>query len=378
MAERQPNQHKVTVVVGGLEIGGWTEYQIDSSMIEPADRFSLQRPWLREAWDALPRDARVRVLVDGVVLIDGFIDDRKHAARAGTIAITGRDKVGRLVQDSAPSFAYDGLMLTEVVRRLAEPFFQTVTLSNARNRIVRRGHGVKAPAETEPVFLDSRTNSGRIDPGQVRWSVIQDLAARAGLNVWASADGRELVLGKPNYNQGPQFLFRASASGSNKPSTCTELEHDESNGDRYSQIVVVGSGAGDDANYGENVTSFRGEVLDGTAADGTGRDFQYPKRLILPEQGLRNAAEAQRVAEQRRRERDFRRDVVTATLPYHGQVIGGSNPTLFAPDTIARVVIEEESINAAYLIVSCRYSGSRGASEQTVCELVPSGTELVP
>lgn len=145
--------HRVMVTIGPLQIDGWLDYEILSTMIEPADGFTLTRPFSLDAWNLCKLDEAVKVAIDGTVVLDGFIDDRARDAKAGTMEISGRDKSGRLVQESIPNVVgWDGLLLDEAVRRLSAPWYTSNTFSNARNRSVARGKGHKATAGSEPAF----------------------------------------------------------------------------------------------------------------------------------------------------------------------------------------------------------------------------------
>lgn len=385
----RPREHRVSIVVDDRQIDGWLNYDIESSMIEPADSFTLRRPFDRDAWKLCPRGGKVKVLIDGVVIVDGFIDKRSRSAMAGTLEISGRDKGGRLVGESIPRVVYAGLKMTQVLAKLVDPWFETVTLSDARNRIIRRGKGHRSPAATEPLVIDSRIAGGRFDPGQLRWAVIEEIVSQAGLLAWSSADGRELIVGKPNYDQAPQYLIRVAASGSPNESTCLDLVYDEDDTNRYSLITVVGSGGGTITDYGVNVTGRTGTVVDGPGPRGTGRDFARQKILVMAETALRDNAEAKRIARREQIRRDFERTKATATMAYHGQIVAGTTRTLFAPNTIARVIDEDLPIgdgSAAsratghldypFLVYACKYSGSRDGGETTTLDMVPKGTEI--
>lgn len=124
MPERK---HQISIVCDGKKIPHWESYRIETSMITPADAFTLKRPWSADVWNAIPRDARVRVLIDSVVVLDGFVDRRHKSTKDGTMEVAGRDRSGRLVQESAPSANYEGLKLSEAIRRLADPWFEKVT-----------------------------------------------------------------------------------------------------------------------------------------------------------------------------------------------------------------------------------------------------------
>lgn len=378
-------KHNVVVVVEGEQVSGWESYRIECSMITPADAFTLKRPFDARAWNVLRKDARIRVLIDGITILDGFIDRRTKSAKDGTMEIAGRDRCGRLVQESAPSINYSGLLLVEAVRRLAEPWFTVIVLSDARNRSIRRGKGRRVPAGNEPIVVDIRVHktSGKVQPGMTRWQVIEEIVSRAGYCVWSSADGKELIIGKPNYQQAPQFLVVHPRQGSSTRSTCKDLVIDEDIGDCFSLITVAGAGGSDEdsANYGTNVSSMRGIVKDGPGLDGIGRDFVYSKRLYMPEASFVSNNDAQRVAVREAARRNFKKQVVSAVMPQHGQFIGTAAPTIFAPNTIARVIDEElePMLDKNFLIFGCVFEAAPGpdGGEFTSLEMVPSGTEIV-
>lgn len=378
-ARIKAREHVVSIIINGREIDGWSEYQIDSSLTEPADSFSLTRPFDWDAWQLCRRDARVRVTIDGICIINGFVDSRARAAKAGTLTITGRDICGRLLDESAPRTRFGGLDMKQTIEQLASPWFRTITFTNARNRKVRRGKGHQVPSGSEAIQLPPRPKNQRIDPGKKRWEVISEMISAAGLICWSSADGLELFVGKPNHKQEPQYLFMVSSIDSAEPSTVLDMRWEENNADRYAQIISLGTGANSDADYGEAVTTRKGSVVDNdsNSINGTGRDFLYPKQLRMVEQTIRDNDEASRFAAREQARRDFRRTVVTVEMPYHGQTLAGTRKTMFAPDTIARVVDEEIDEDELMMIYSCSYRSSRSAGETTTLMMVPKGTEIV-
>lgn len=374
-------RHYVRVIIEDEQIGPFENYRIESNLITPADGFSVRFPFSAQAWNLLERDAAVRVMVDATAVVDGFIDRRRKLSREGAIEIIGRDRVGRLMDESAPTINFAGLMLDEAVRRLSEDWFGAVALSDARNRSLRRGKGRRVPAGNEPLVINIRVpKSGRVHPGMTRWQVIEEICSKAGYLVTSSADGEELIVLKPNYSQAAQYLIVHPREGSKTKATCKDLIIDEDNGDRYSLITVAGAGGSDedDVNYGSNVTSRKGRWKDGPGLDGIGRDFKYPKRLYLPEKDFESNGDAQRVAELEAARRNFKRTNVTAIMPFHGQFISANACTIFAPNTIARVIDEDFApvLDAPFWIYSCVYSADRASGETTELQLVPSGTEV--
>ena len=373
--------HIVTAIVEGQEVEGWQSGNIESSMITAADSFVLRIPFSLTAWRTLRRDARITIMADGVPLLDGFIDKRKKSTRAGVIEIEGRDRVGRLADESAPAIDYSGMEILEAIRRLASPWFDTVTLSNARNRRIRRGKGRRVASGTEPVVtINVRVpRNGRVHPGQTRWQLIHEIAGRAGLIVYSSSDGKELFVGKPNHNQAAQYLFAVGKPGSSTRTTVRDLTIIEDDGDRFSLIMCGGVGGQTDTNYGKNITDNRGVVFDNpfNTLDGTGRDFIHPKRMYMPERAFSSNNDAQNVATLEKNRRDYKRHVISVESDMFGQLIGTGEPTFFCPDAVARVIDEESELDDLYLVSSCSYSFDRDNADTTVMHMVPVGTEIV-
>lgn len=389
----KPREHRVSIAINGREIGGWTEYEIETSIVEPVGRFSLTRPRDIDAWRLCHRDATVKVLIDGLPRMFGFVEERRTSSRAGTMTITGLDRAGRLVAESAPRSAYGGKTMLDVVKALAEPWYTKVTLDNARNRKVQLGKGAKVAGLKDPIallkgkrstkasdpikalFAKPSKSANRVDPGQSRWEVIEQIASRAGLAAWTSADGKELFLGRPDHEQPATFYFRHGRGQSN----VIDIDYGESNADRYSMITAVGSGITSAADYGEAASSRAGVVYDNpdNPVDGTGRDFLFAKRLVLPEQGVADRGEASRIAGREQLRRDFKRTGATITTWYHGQLVTGSARTLFANDTIARVIDDDIELDVDMMIHTLRFKASRDQGETTELEVVPRHTEIV-
>lgn len=377
MSQIDTPQHNISVIVDGVQIRDWETYQIMTDMLTPADRFALRMPFKVEVWNLCRGDRPIKVLIDDVEVMNGFIDERLVPEDDEAVEIIGRDRVGRLVDESAPSINYSGLTMFSLIEKLAKPFFPKVSFSNARNRLVVRGRGRKAKAGSEPLKLFAQKKIGtRIEPGQTRWQVIETLCSQAGVLAWSSGDGTELIIGAPNYNQEPQFRFFMPQAGSKRidQSTVLGMGVRERTADSYSRVIVVGSGTGTNANYGASVTSRYGEAKDANTPEGDGDRFSEPKRLVAM-RSVHSVAEANELAKREMARRNAHANGITVRCAAHGQVVAGAFTTIFAPDTIASVEDERTGTKGTYLITSCTYrSGRRG--EETTMELVPTGTLL--
>lgn len=375
--------HTIRIVTNGAVIGGWSGYHVSVSMITPGDAFELRRPFSAQAWNLLRRDSDVTIEIDGTPILRGFVEHRDKDSKMGTMVIGGRDRSGRLVDESAPSIDYTGMTVLQAFTELARPWFGTVTLSDARNRLLRRGKGKRVAGSAEPVVtINIRVpRRGQVHPGERRSQVMNEIAKRAGLIWWSTCDGKEIFLGKPNHDQAPQFVFAHTALGSSTKATVKNLRITEDDGDRYSLIVVGGSGGQGTTDYGSNVIDRRGVVFDSpfNRIDGTGRDFIHPKRMYMPEHNFDSYGDAQRVAQNEQAKRDYKRHVVTVEAAHHGQFLGTGPATLFAPNTVARVIDEDQDpiLDDTYLIVDCQFSSNRDQGETTTMHMVPTGTEIL-
>jgi prophage tail gpP-like protein len=374
-------RHEVTIIVGARQISNWTEYQIDTSLRD-IDSFSMTRAFDFGAWNECRRDARVKVLIDNAPRITGHIDKRSWNPKENTMTVIGRCLRGRLRDESVPRSVFAGKTVLDVVGEAVKPWFQKTTITNARNRRVTLGRGAKAPAFEEPIPLlkSAAKKKIRIEPGQPKLEVVNRVLSRAGLVGWGSADGTEFFIGKPNQTQAALFaICHSKLATVERP---LDILYDEDNTKRYSMIVAVGAGNTDGADYGEAVGGRAGYVYDDdSSADGTGRDFLFSKRLILGERAIRDDDEASRIAGAEQIVRDFERTGLTVTMPNHGQVLSGSQRALYAVDTIAGVILEDDTgrviVDDDFLIYEASFSSKRGAGEQTKLRMVPRGTELV-
>lgn len=368
--------HRVSILVSGRQIDGWSSYEITNDITAPPGTFQMQRPFDLEAWELLRLDAIVRVVIDGVTIMTGFIEKSDLDGETDDIMISGRDRYSRL-DESAPGLDYSGLDLQALVKKVVDPWFPSTVLSNARNRRVSRGKGKKAKAGNEPLSVGTRKKGAtRIDPGQTRAAVVDRLLEQTGYLAFSASDGREFVIGKPHYDQAPQYRFFRPAPGSARATEATVLTMalGRSTEGRFSKVMVVGAGGGTDANYGPKVASRTGIALDGPGAEGTGGDFLFPKTLIV-QNTVSSLDEAQELADQELARRNARARTITVTCDGHGQHIAGADPTIFVPDTVAWVEHERTGYKGMHLVTSCSYSGARN-QERTTLELVPHGVEL--
>lgn len=374
-----PPNHEISIVVGGQQIKGWETYEIGVSMLQPADHFQLRIPFDRGVWDLCKPDQPITVQIDDTKVLTGFIDEELVPEDDEVVEILGRCRIGRCIDESAPGINYAELEMLELIRKVATPWFTTITFSNARNRRVVRGRGKKAKAGDEPVKLFSGKRIGtHIEPGQSIWTVIESLCKQAGFIAFSSGDGTELIVGKPNYNQELQFGFFMPAADSTRTaeSTVRGMGVHRSVTDRYSRVIAVGEGTGTNADYGATVGARYGEARNNPAdPQGVGLDFTAPKRLIV-KRSLASAQEALELATREMAVRDAHGHKITVRADGHGQTLAGAYTTLFAPDLLAHVEDERTGTAGTYIITACTFRSARKGGETTSLDLFPKGSEL--
>jgi len=372
----------IKVQVGSKYVTGWDSYSVDTSMLSPADGFSMSfGPVKRDVYDLLVPDEEVQIILDDTRILVGYIDDRvvRWDRNQPTVQITGRDKGGRLIDESMPLLTFQGLGIKQLAEKCVEGWFSTVELQNATNRRLVRGRDAKlAKVSREPAITgDTKSLGGRkiraekkVDPGESRWDVLAHFLEEAELLAWSSADGKSFIVGLPNYEQAPQYRFFIPKEGSDRSREGNVLgaEISHSVGERYSRITVIGSGKGNEQNYSDNVINRQG-----IARDFSG-DFKHPKRLIIVHDDVRDVVLATRRAIREMALRDATGHRISLVVSGHSQVYAGSN-VLYAFDTVCEFEDEELGIRGRYLITEARFSLGR-QGEETHLTLVPEGTVL--
>ena len=339
-------EHILTVSAGGVDIDGWKSASIESDLLTPGDAFTLSHAYDPRAYAALRLDAEVTISIDHTPVMNGFIESRQGDWSGFTVS--GKDRVGRMVAESAPfGLDFRDRDLLGVATELAAPWFGRVVLSNAENRDLMRGPGKKA-RDRGASLLNPGTDDRHVAPGASKWEALDDLLHRAGYLAWSSADGRDLIIARPDFDQDPQFAFYVMPDGSN----CRSIRYHESNASRYAAIVTMDRGRVGVAR--DNPDTF----------NGVGKNFLHPKRLALPVEA-KTEAECQRLAERERAEREAASFEVTILAWGFGRIIPpASAPTLYAPDIVIDAQSANTPVDGLYYVTSRTFTLSRN-EEQT-------------
>lgn len=117
----------VRLEINGRLYGGWTAIDIQRGLEQMAGTFSLEVtsrwPGQESSWP-IQAGSETRVLVDGIPVITGYVDDIDLGwdARSHTFRVAGRDKTCDLVDCCPPSTQLKGATLPALAKRWAALF----------------------------------------------------------------------------------------------------------------------------------------------------------------------------------------------------------------------------------------------------------------
>jgi len=367
---------KVAVMVEGQLIRDIVSYSVENDMLSPADGFQLSvAPLTRKLYELCKPDASVQIYINGTVVLSGFIDDRtrRGSRDAGNVlSVSGRDRGGRLVDESMALTTFRGLSLRALAEKISWPWFSKVSFSNAENRRRVRGkRAALAPVANEPVIklFNERTKTRRkVEPGEKRWDVLSYFLEPAQLLAWSNASGDTLIVGQPNYRQGTQYHFRALLPSTTSvfPANVEHWEVIDSSAERYTTITAMGAARGDGPTYSPSMLR--------NQATAKSKNLRRTKHLIVADDDIKNPQDAEDRAKREMRLRDAKGHVIKLTVSGHSHELGKKR-TLYAFDTMCQFVDELIGLSARYLIVSAEFTGARTA-QNTSLTLVPEGAEL--
>ena len=310
------------MVVSGRAYSGWISVNVYRSLDDAASRFAVAGVirWPGENNPVrIGRDDAITVKIGRDKVLSGYVDNVRFAPGTGIVSVEGRSRTADLVDCSAKPGQYKGLTLSEFASELARPFgVQVVTDTTTFNRQLKRTH---------------------VKPGASVYQEIERAARAAGVLVTDDPDGR-------------LCLIRA---GGNRSSTRlvvgenillgAEVSSDMSA--RYSHYQVRSQTVGDDADYGDAVTSIEGLEED----EGAGR---Y-RLLIIDTPGL-NRQDAKNRATWEAATRAGKS--VSAYFPVRGWRQGDGR--LWEPNYRVRCTDRESGLDGDLLIRSVRYSVDAG------------------
>lgn len=293
---------EIELIVGGFRYAGWKGVRITRSIENLSGKFELD---VSERWGAqdepwaIAEEDPCRVEIDGIPVIDGYIDARNPSGSKESLALSysGRDRAAALIDNSLvlSQWTFRNLTLFEFATTVAEQWAVPVSLQaglvlKTRDKIV-------------------------VQPGDKAYEVLAREAAEDG--VLFVSDGRGGIV--------------ITRSGKTRATSLIEGENIYSGSgaydgaERYYRYVIATQSAGTDEACGEATRVFA-EAFD----EGVLRKDRV--LFIRPEKSY-NQADARRRADWEARIRAARAETVTLT------VLGWKQPngTLWPLNALTRV-----------------------------------------
>lgn len=368
----------VQIVINGTSYQGWTDVDIDSDILSPADAFSVNgtipkpKPTPAESRAGAPAQAfddfregnTCDVYVGPDRQMAGVIDDVEMAGARETarLKIVGRDKGALLLDSEAKHIKASNYTVKTLIEAILDPSWgiKNVILSNEDNRKLITGKRDKQKPRASVPKLNAPLSRARtkVDPGQRVASILDMHCKRLGITWWLTAGG-DLFIGKPNYDQEASYNFSAAALGSQTPTNVLSWSVKRSASERYSEIKVVGQGFDDLSKVWKvafnplaaGTANVQHGIYTATARDPDFVERGIVRKMIVSDCDAQSTSEAQNRASYDQGYRQLKALVINLTVPGFRQ-----GARLYAVDTIATVKIEEAAIDGQFYVIQRRFT----------------------
>lgn len=300
---------ELTLVVGGFSYGGWKSIRVTRSIESLAGSFALD---VSDRWDGeddpwpISEEDACRVEIDGVVVINGYIDKRSLSASASsrTLSYTGRDRAAALVDNSmivqgasvnGNKWVYRNIDIAEFTRAIATQF--NVSVSVQPGLVLKK----------DPVLV--------AHPGETGFEAIKRAAGSSGVMVVSDGVGGIVIT--------RSGTARAEALVEGANILTASVEYDGT--DRFFRYLIATQVPGTDEASGE-ATQIKAEAFD------LGVQRRDRVLVIRPDRGY-NTADARRRADWEARTRAAKAETVTVGVQGWTQ----ANGRLWPINAICRV-----------------------------------------
>lgn len=394
-----------------VDLTRFTHYTFDSDFLTPSDGFhfvcSDEELPPREA-AALKTGAEVTLTVNDVRIADGYIDSIEvRADRSGgrTYTITGRDRLSPVVDAIAdPTLQFkEGVTLAEFLRTLFTPFGwvkeEDFIIDASADRAVRTGgdRGIKmtkgGKKKGPRPLKDFVLHQTKPHNHEGVFDFAKRVAQRFGLWIWSSADGDQLIVGKPDFDQEPLYQLRRRLDGSGNVEEGT-VRFDQA--DQPGIVIADGFSGGGEFGKGR-IKAFAVNPYFGLDADGFVlpevqaliTKFPDAKQITLVTQPFTRRVkqdftrpmflhdDESKTPEQleafvRREMSLLVRKSLTAdyTVEGHGQYDEDGVFTAWAPDTVVDVQDDVAGLHERMYVLGVHFEKSRRGGTQTRVHLI--------
>lgn len=241
----------------GVTLKQWTSYEFHSDFLTPSDGWMFEfgiDDFTGIVKEALVEGAYVTLAINGNIQSAGYIDIVDAGAEKGqglNVIIEGRDKFGQVVDATAdPTLHFkETQTLLDVAKAIFGPFGWSkdsdFVTDNEANRGVLTGVSGGKYSKSKKSFgslkKDFAIHQLKPHNGEGCFQFFARICSRHGLWPWLSADGKQIIIGAPDFNQAPLYRIMRTRDGR------TNVERGRVRrdiGDQPSVIIADGFGPG--------------------------------------------------------------------------------------------------------------------------------------
>lgn len=369
---------KVSVIINGKVHSDWSQYQIDSDFLIPADAWSLRLGLPTGVFPTdVTRGAPVQVKVGGDTVMTGRVDrvQRNVSRDQVTLSLSGRDGAAILVDCAAPIFTSRQVTLNEVITQVVRPLGVSKIRLNAESSL--------------------RNDKISMEPGERAWDTLLRAAAARGLWPWFEPNGT-LVIGGPDYSAPPvaTLILRRDGKGNNVLSLTDESSIERS----FSVLTILAQGHAHTTKQqsltiiepnAEESVSTQSETLDDDGSDdsiemdtGTAETGQHGLKYAVSDPSvtyyrpdIRVVHDVDDLAQVQYRARKVMADGRLAGYSLTAIVKGHrtSDNVLWQPGQRIHVISEPHGLDAIYFLMGRTLGGGRPGGKTTTLRLKENG-----
>jgi len=225
---------ELEVVGSGVKIDRWVDYSFNSNFLMPTDAFNFTVAGdiiNTKNREALVPGAEIRCTVNGAIQVSAYISSigwRQSRTGGTEMVISGKDKMASLIDSGIdPLLKFNsGMNLLQFLAAVFAPFGYS-----EGNFIISNEENVGVMSKNIQGVKTRRANIGstgggkplksfnihqlRPYPNEGAFQFAARVSQRLGLWLWLSADGKDIIASKPNYDQSAVYNITRGFQGGN-------------------------------------------------------------------------------------------------------------------------------------------------------------------
>jgi prophage tail gpP-like protein len=260
--ENGPLEDDVTLelVDIGMTISGCKSYEFSTDYVDANTswHFEFADDNYQEIAGKLQNGQTVGIKINGYLQATGYVDQISiHSSREGgtTMMVTGRDTLSPACDSHVdPKFEFPATTtLKAILQKLFAPYgFKEILVDDSVNRQKISGshsvfttnddHAVVEKAITSPI-----NNKFKPHPGEGVYEFAERLGKRFGFHIRASADGKSLLVGRPDFKSAPIYKLTHTSNdlpGPNDVSVNNVISSDVTFDWTRQPTVIIAEGSG--------------------------------------------------------------------------------------------------------------------------------------